>query len=255
MRWLQLQSRTWHAWKQGDPGSVCGVVSVEHIRTNPARAVADRPPPPDTWDTDPVCLSCIKRLGWTMGKTAEEIADLWVSKIKMNARRARTKIKLEDAEDFADLLARVGPPGTAAADAIFNEVASVLLRPVRSSARGQAWSTFPRFREAVALIPPSREKLEHLAATIRAWRQITGRLPDRDKFNTERVIQTMLQVPEPEAYVKRLAEQGMTPLGVVFHPNTLDGARRDPGLRGIFWRERSQHREDDDLLDGIEVDR
>jgi hypothetical protein len=48
----------------------------------------------------------------------------------------------------------------------------------------------------------------------------------------------MLAVPEKhlEAYIRHHKDKGFSHIAAMFHPNTLERAKNDPALRGVFTR-------------------
>lgn len=241
--WLQHPSSgTWHLWRNGTPQSACGSMTKEHL---PAPAVSGKPPA----GLVGACTKCVASAGgWPAAGTAE-CAAFWVGKIKLQANRARVKLDRWAVEDFADMLSLLGC-GTPEANETFAAVTSVLLRPVTVRERGKTFTSFPKFRESVDLLL-SREKLLHVAVALRTWRSVTGRDVGRDRFSPDRVIETMLSVDDPEPYVRQLHGRGLSHLAAVFHPNTLERARKDPALRGVFW---DGSRGDNNPLAGVEVE-
>lgn len=245
--WVQHPtSHTWHGWVRGQPMSACSRMTELSLRKEPARDVRTEIP----MDEHDLCFSCVRNLGLATPKIT---ARMWEIMIERRALAARVQLDKEDIEDFADLLCRLGPPGMKGeADEIFKSVTSILLKPVRVALRTrgrgkQAVMKFPHFREAVQLIPPGADNLRHLANAIQTWRAVTGLNPTMERFRSDQVIQTMLSVPSPEAYVQRLTDKGLPHLGVMFHPNTLEQSRKDSALRGIFWTGATESGGFDDL--------
>lgn len=246
--WLRYRTGTWHAWRRGAGASVCGRLNVEDLRRHPATATGVAVP---RGHGRTPCAACAARLSirLTAPGGPPDVA-AWERLVRTRARRAHVTPRDADVRGFAEVLAQVGKPGDAEAVQVFEAVAAVVMRPVRKTRRGQQYTVYPGFREALAKIPrgdPGR--VRHVALAIESWRRITGRDPAAERCRPDVVVETALAVPNPEAYVRHLAARGLDALAAVYHPNTLRRARGE--LRGMFWD--GARGGDDDPLRGVEV--
>jgi hypothetical protein len=131
-------------------------------------------------------------------------------------------------------LADVGTPSDPEAVAVYEQLRTLLLTPRFRRRNGRSTLQITHLREALDALPPDAAVLRQVAETMRLWQKITGRSVKQDRFQADRVIKTMLEVPEPEAYIRHLDAQGLPHFAAMFHPNTLERARKAPALRGVF---------------------
>jgi len=143
---------------------------------------------------------------------------------------------------LANILATTadGPPGSDRGAALWRIAAPLLLLPW--------WKRRGSFAAAVRILFQECDgglaKVLH-AATV--WQKTTNRRFEDDLYKTDRVLEVMLQVPDPEPYVRHLKSRGLEHLAAVFHPNTLARAKTEAGLRGVFnktneyWNEAKDH--------------
>jgi hypothetical protein len=144
-----------------------------------------------------------------------------------------SRIRVADVtiEKLAVLLAEVGPPGAFESTAVYDQVQLLLLKP--SWSRNKI-ASLPHLKAALELLPPKTGALQRVADTVRAYRNITHRNLNTDNFHADRVVEVLLQIPTPEPYIRHLNSRGLTHLAAMFHPNTLERAKKDPTLRGLF---------------------
>jgi len=160
----------------------------------------------------------------------------WLGYIERHLKRVRATTRREDLLTIAALLAEIGPPDAPAACDVFEQIKVLLLTPVESPwARRHRKQpiALPSLQAALALLPPRTGRLAVVAAAMRCWRNVMGR-QDPGNFKPDKVIEVMLQIPEPEAYLQHLKTKGFELLGVAFHPNVLARAKQEPALRGLF---------------------
>lgn len=133
------------------------------------------------------------------------------------------RVTLGDLIFFAGLLALVGTKKDEEAQVAHNILKYLLLVPQRT----------PRIRPALEAIPPTRGGVLRIVWAAQAFVRVTGRTLEQDYVKVDQVIKVMAQVSDPEAYVKHVSRQsGLFKLGVIFHPGTLESAKKV--LRGAF---------------------
>lgn len=88
----------------------------------------------------------------------------------------------------------------------------------------------------LAAIPPEREYLGRLAENVEGYGEVlevTGNDAIRkQRFGLVQVIEVMMEVQDPVAYVEHGKRSGLTQVGALYHPNTLKVAKNL--LRGAF---------------------
>lgn len=164
------------------------------------------------------------------------VTGAWLGYLERHLTRVNATADRDDLLTIAALLAEIGSPDDRAACDVCEQVKALLLTPMESP-----WGRRHRKRPiviqslqaALALLPPRSGKLAAVAASMRCWRSVMGRT-DMGHFRPDKVIEVMLQVPEPEAYLQHLKTKGFESLGVAFHPNVLARAKKEPALRGLF---------------------
>lgn len=235
--WLDSGTGKWHAWPKGARHTLCGRVNVEHLRTHPAAAITALAPAPEA----SVCAVCGKKSGHVAQVVAvpDGVTRAWIGFLKRYLLRAHITLADDTVRLLAERLADVGSPDDQDARDVFDQVRSVLLRPMRISSKrrdGRAVTlhTIPHLKEALNALPPKTGALQKVATAMRCWRAITRRDPSGEKFSVQRVVETMLQVPSVEQYITHLNGEGLPNLAAMFHPNTLARAKRDTALRGLF---------------------
>lgn len=228
VHWLLYPGKKrWHAWLHGDQESACGTLTAAHLQERPASNVVEQ-----LADGQLPCGTC-KRLV-EMGSQAGPPAAAWLGFIVRHLKRKHCTAPRQDLEAVAALLVETGPPDDPAALELFEQVKSLLLTPMRVRAgNGKEYQRLVGLRDALAQLAPRSGSLAAVAAIYRCWRNVMGR-QDPGHFRPDRVIEVMLQVPEPEAYLKHMKARGLEPLGVAFHPNVLARAKKEPALRGLF---------------------
>lgn len=144
-----------------------------------------------------------------------------------------TNVHDDNVTRIAALLTLMGPPRSARGDLAFRAFSDLLFATRGSSAQ---YGQVPGLRDALDALPPDPESLIRVVVAVVTFQQIHGSLsdPKRSRFNTRRVIEVMLQLPDPKTYVENLAERGFDHPGAVFHENTLKRARTT--MRGVFGR-------------------
>lgn len=235
-QWIQVQNKTWHAWPMGGRRTCCGRVNVEHLRAQPARAI--RPAVPEGHRVV-VCKACEHSTADVMPRSpgASTVVLQWERYLWRCLERTRARVPHAVLRTLAERLAEAGTPLDPAACELYVEVQALMLRPVRMRPRGstKTITTIPHLQAAVNLLPVNEQALARIAHAIRCWRQVTQREVNSDeRYHTDRVITTMLQIPDPALYIQHLHDRGLQNIAVIFHPNTLARARKDTALRGIF---------------------
>lgn len=247
MRYWVLTNK-WHAWPSGGQASVCTHLTKLRLAQNPAKKIQQAVP---TADDHPICKTCAAKTGVqaTQPQDLNEIETAWVRHIGIHLARiakghgrgdAHTKIK----RLIAIRLATIGPPSDPEALAVYEQIQMLVLTPrrIQGARRSTTTLTYKYVKEALDMLPPDPAKLRHVATTMKLWRQITGQnVSTSSKFHADTVIRSMLQISNPEAYIRHLEEQGFNSLAGMFHPNTLERAKRDTSLRGAFDNQDAQY--------------
>jgi len=220
---LYPAKKRWHAWRHGERESACGTLTTAHLKEQDAREIVTQ-----LSDDQPACGTC-KRIVESNAPTAG-----WLGFIKRYLKHKHCTAPLKDLEAVAALLVEAGPPDDPVALELFEQVKVLLLTPIRiRTETGREFRKIVGLRDALALLQPRSGSLAAVAAIFRCWRNVMGR-QDPGHFKIGQVIEGMLQVPEPEAYLQYCKTKGLEPLGVAFHPNVLARARKEPALRGLF---------------------
>ena len=237
MKWLLTHTKKWHAWPRGGTRSKCGTVTFDYLRTNPAKRISSTPPP----EGANICGSCNRGLTpadtVTVGKhPLGAQAAAWLALLNKHLIRVRVQVKAADKRDLAMRLASVGATSDPAAGAVYEQIKALLLTPRRHRRRdGVTVMKIMHLRKALDKLPPSAKALQHVAESMQLWRRITGRdIGSGEHFRPDTVIESMLEVPAPEAYIHHLHSKGLSNLALMFHPNTLEKRKSDPAVRGVF---------------------
>lgn len=234
LHWILTTAGKWHAWPEGGRRTFCGKVNAEHLRDTPAVQIAS-----DVSVGENICTTCAKKTGKSAAYAIDDGPTLaWFGYLRRHLTHVRAKVADATVEELARLLAEVGPPNDPVAVEVFEQVRTILLRPHHSKQRKikreYTVITIPHLKGALAKLPPKTGALQRIAATLRIWRTVTRDDPSRQNFHADRVVETMLQIPDPEAYIKHLYARGLPALAAMFHPNTLARAKKDTALRGAF---------------------
>ena len=234
--WVLVTTKKWHAWPVGARRSYCGTVTVDDLSTTPAVAIAPQLP-----EGAVVCGSCAPHAGLSVPIKKKGQRKLntqgaaWLGYLRRHLVRVGARAAERELRAVAAHLANVGPTTDAAALAVFEQIRALLLTPRRHrTINGVTVMKITRLREAVKALPPETKALHHLAEALRTWRRITGRDVKGEKFRPDTVIKAMLEVPAPEAYIEYAHSKGLSPLALMFHPNTIKNCRTHSAVRGIF---------------------
>lgn len=227
-------TRRWHAWPRGGRRSLCGTVTVEHLRDHPASSIVQAPPA----DGD-FCQSCRKKAGVLAESVGTGPIAEWSGHLRRHLTRVRARAADATIQELSELLAEVGSPDSQEAREVFDQVRVLLLTPMRRTARAAngrtlTFVTLPYLKDTIAKLPPRVGALAKIATALRCWRTITHRDPTADRFRPDRVVEVMLQLPTPEPYIQHLVSRGLPHLAAMFHPNTLERAKKETALRGLF---------------------
>lgn len=244
LRWIL--TKKWHAWPLTGRRTLCGTVTVEHLRESPAQRI-ERTPPVDA----DFCQNCKRKAGIVTPSSLAATEAAWMGHLRRHLTRVRVRVAEATLVELAGLLAEVGAPESSAGRDVFDQVRSLLLTPMRRTSRSAAGRTvtvvtLPYLKETIAKLPPRTGALTQIAAALRCYRTITRRDPTTDRFRPDRVVEVMLQLPTPEPYIRHLLDRGLPHLAAMFHPNTLARAKRETALRGLFagtndyWTDTSQ---------------
>ncbi len=231
LHWIRWSKGKWHAWPYGGRRSLCGGRAYADLLSSPVHAVETSLSP---FAAREACARCLRLTGpeqredrssASKGTYAEE----WRGVLTARARGRRVVGAKENLDLLASRLAEVGSPSQEYPRNVGENVILVVAVPLRD----RTLTLFPYVKAVVALLP-GRESLVHVARAVERWREITGRDPRSERFRPDTVISTMLQVPTPEPYVRHLHSKGWSSLAQMWHPNTLEAAKKDPHLRGTF---------------------
>lgn len=81
-------------------------------------------------------------------------------------------------------------------------------------------------------LPPKPETPRRIRDCVHAYNRYCGREIADERFDLDQVVKTMVQIPDAKAYVSWCANDDLLKATAVFHPNTLELARKR--LRGVF---------------------
>lgn len=228
--WVLSYLGKWHAWPDKGRQTLCGRLNVEHLRQGAATKISDDTPAPGK--AEKFCLYCARKAGISLSPPhADPCVGAWIGLLKIKLRHTHIRVADSVIEQLATLLAEVGPPGSFEGSEVFEQVQQLLLKP--SWTRNKI-ASLPHLKAALALLAVTTGSLQRVADTVRAYRSITNRSLVLDNFHADRVIEIILQIPTPEPYIRHLNSRGLTHFAAMFHPNTLERARKDPTLRGLF---------------------
>lgn len=104
----------------------------------------------------------------------------------------------------------------------------------------------PRWDAALQKIPPDRTAVLRVAECCRIFGHFAGpRDLAKGHFALDQVIGVMLELEDPQGYIEHAARSGFLKPGALFHPNTLESARkRLRGSLGTLARDRAGHDSD-----------
>lgn len=234
--WVLVSTDRWHAWGVGSYQTVCGKVSTRDLSKRPAKAIADAPP-----EGAVVCLLCERAIGSTnipcsTKKPLGGVAGVWLGLLRKHLLHVRARVAEPTLRELATRLSMIGAPGDPSTVVIYDQIRALLLTPRYQRRRGPfTVMQITRLKEALEALPPTTEALHHVATATKMWRRITGRqISSSERFKADTVVRTMLQVPNPEAYIEHLYSRGLYDLALMFHPNTLESRKKDAALRGVF---------------------
>lgn len=215
---------------------MCGRVNIEHLRRTPCAQIAAKVPT----DGD-VCVSCSKKTGHAavVPSNVDAGTAAWIGSLRKQFHRMHAQVAEETIVMLASRLAEVGPPESAAAREVFDQIQGLLLKPLFTRRKHglrntRTTVTIPHLQDALDKLPPNTAALRQIASTMRCWRSVTQRDTANDKFRSDHVVDTILQIPTPEPYIRHLLARGLPHLAAMFHPNTLARAKKEPTLRGVF---------------------
>jgi len=239
--WILHRSGKWHLWRHGEPQSFCGRMTLTRFRSRPPLLIVDtndeEAGPPMAmldYETTP-CLRCLTSIAGEPPSPVPGWDQEWMIKLNLRLQNLRVRVAGETKARLVRLLSELGPPTHPGAGRIFEALSELLLHPTTWTQRGQRIRTLPRLREALDQIPPSAVALHQLANTLGTWKVITGLTVNGERFTSKTVVETILVLPEDaRPYIQHLAKRQATSLALMFHPNTVARAKREPALRGFF---------------------
>lgn len=234
-KWILTRNGKWHAWPHGGQTTLCGTINLHTIRTHPARQVSRTIPEEDP--RFPICQRCRSKVGIPKAQLASgSPQNRWMGHLRAHTRRIHVRVSERDLGVLGTLLDEIGPPGTPEGQEIFRAVRILLLSPVRSqTAGGRSVTRLPRLRSTLDLLSQRPGSLRHVATAFLVWERLSPQSgPGHFKPDQVATVMLALSTAGVEVYVQRVVSGGITALGAVFHPNTLDRAKRTGAIRGIF---------------------
>ena len=137
-------------------------------------------------------------------------------------------------QKMAGVIAIVGQPDNQQARQTYHALIPLFAHRKRRS----------RWTKAVDLIPADRQRILRITECVRAYnQQIENKTKvelSSAKFKLDRVIKTMMEIPDAGPYIDWCRDEGIYHPGAIFHPNTLDQAKDD--LKGVFgYAERMEY--------------
>lgn len=236
LHWIFGRTKKWHAWPVRGEGSLCGAVTAQQVREALQKRQLEISDTPPVQTGRNLCELCRRKAGVvaeTKGLSAD--AALWMPHLLAHGTRMRVNYPRDELEELAERLATIGPPTSLEAQTVYMQLQKLILTPLAVSVgSGRRDVKSFHLRAAVQALPPSATALRQVANALKIWSRVTGRGLVREKLSPATVLQVMLEVPQLEPYVSRLHAQGMSNLRAMFHPSTLEWARKDPTLRGMF---------------------
>lgn len=233
IHWIKQRRRRWHAWEHGSRASRCGRVNTSHLQQDPPDEILTELQPEHLAEACKSCVRSVQGAGIPELRDESAVVRAWYGHLLRHARRVHARPGVQNLRTLTRLLAEVGAPDNHDAQVVYLNVRDLLIAGGKNAVGLKA---------ALAKMPPSSGKLAQVAQAMEAWRKIVGRR-SLGRHRPDQVIETMLQVPEPEAYVRHLKARGFEQLSAVWHPNVLERARSTPSLRGLFggghqyWKE------------------
>lgn len=232
LRWLLTHTGRWHAWPARAPSTLCGTLNIEDLRRHPAREIV---PGLEPQHRATACRSCLRQCEEASPAPSggDDATAEWLGYLRLHAKRMHVVSAGRALEDLASMLGGAGRPTDKAAQELYDSIRILMLTPMRVGRVRR----FHRMREALDLLRAEPDGLIRIGAAMLCWRTVVlnGGVPPREmRWRPDAVIKSMLQVPNPEPYVRHCAAKGLQALGVMWHPNVVARAKRDASLRGVF---------------------
>lgn len=228
-KWLQHRNDRWHAWALGARSTACGRINLEHLRAHPAKSIVRSPSVDGLW-----CAACAKKAQMFRSVERDVTVSRWLAHLRLDLTRSHIRVAEKTLVSLAGFLARLGPPDEAAAVQVWNDARPVLFAVSYTKRAARTVATVPHLAEVLKYLDVSGQGVARIAEGVRTWREVTGRAIGTDRFHAVRVVQVMHQVPAVRPYLEHLKKRGLVHFAAVFHPNTLERARKDASLRGTF---------------------
>lgn len=230
LHWVLSYLGKWHAWPNGGRETLCGRMNIEHMRQDCVTRISQELPA--LADEESFCMFCTRKAGIVSPPShTDPTVNAWIGVLRLRLRHARLRVADVLVEQLAILLAEVGLPTSLQGVDVFAQVQQLLLKPTWTRSKV---ATLPHLKEALSKLPLNSNSLLRIANTISSWQKITHHSLATDNFNAARCIETILQIPTLEPYILHLHSRGLSNFASMFHPNTLERARKDSALRGMF---------------------
>lgn len=231
MHWILSNAETWHAWKQHHHATVCGRIDVDHLRKYPARKISQ-----DLPVNQNVCTSCLRKTGAAIS-SAGPVAAQWIALIKRHQKHIHARVHEKLIVEMSERLTEIGSPSSLEGQEAFDYVKLVFIRPLydrktNSLGHTKSYATFPYLKDALAKLTPG--SFQRIITALRYWRNTTNGDLSRARFRPDNIVEAILTLPAPEPYIRHMHAQGLSSFALIFHPNTIERARKDTALRGLF---------------------
>lgn len=234
--WVKHKTRTWHAWDRTKRLTHCRLLNEDSLRRRPPLDIKQNLPP-EYWAS--VCKRCQQGEAFTAlqlqhGERDDRVVEEWSGFVRLRLLYIRVRAKQDDVRALAERLASVGPPSDPRAQAAWTHLQKLLLTPITTKNKsGKRQRVLRGLRSALDQLPPNSSTLEQVTATMHIWHRVAGH-SSLGHIDSGKVVANMLAVPDPEAYIRHLQEQGFTTLSSMFSDGVLARAKNAPELRGMW---------------------
>lgn len=228
--WIKMRGRRWHSWEHGAERSTCGRVSRDDLISRPPKQILAELPPEFLVET---CTTCRRK---SLNGTAEnDTTAVWLGYVRLHFRRSRVRMADVHLASLARLLAeQIGAPSESDAVESWELIRESLLAPWVGGHGGKKFRAMPGLKDALALMRTEREGLRRVVEAMTVWRRLAGLEARLGSTRPDRIVSVILQIPDPETYVRHLVGRGLTTMSAVFSPGTLDRAKKESALRGMW---------------------
>lgn len=166
-----------------------------------------------------------------VSKQPAPIVRQWFRYVAMHVKQSRIRVARDVQIKFAAYMALLGPPDNFQASQAFWWIQPLFFHKDRG----------PRWSSALEVIPPTAEVMQRVVECCRVVAPCFKNIKN-DRFQLDKVVAVMVQIPDPAFYVDRCVKAGIVNVGAIFHQNTFDHARkRVRGALGTLARDAEQH--------------